>query len=297
MEFKAHLPNLDNVGGTIRLHCLNYGPTPYALREEPGLLDVVWDVNRDDPAPDLAENQRRDAVIKAAAAQFVDAAGNLAFVYDAEADDHLRIYGLPQTPPDLVKRYLANRPPVEFNWGILDMPYAVTCTYADKGYKSLKSWSHNGQTVCQRTYTYVEGADAGGNYIDISVTPSWFTKDGTKIDWVERTKRLQGNAWTDYRVEARSLIYSNLKFWVPLCLIVTEEAADVTEARTIATAFLASGVGDALDHYVGTGDSDPLEAALAANGASWLANVIPAGTIDGVASGKTIEAMILEGLR
>ena len=106
MEFTANLPTLDGVGGILRLNCPGYGPNKYV----PGLeADCQWNTDRPvtgTPEEQAAEIARRRDVIAAAVAEIVDEAGNLAFVYDAEADDHLRIYSLDRCPSDLVGRYL-----------------------------------------------------------------------------------------------------------------------------------------------------------------------------------------------
>lgn len=322
MEFRAHLPGLDNVGGTISLQCLGWGPTPYALRETPGLTSVVWDsgdrVATGTPEEQLAEHQRQQGVVQAAAAQFVDQAGNLAFVYDgstreeggetvSNAPDHLRIYGHPRTPSHLVAQYLANRPPVGFDFSLLeptkkaDMPPMPANLVP--GDIPEKVYFHGETAIAKRVFdnwNYITSADKITG-LEYDVTPYWFRNDGQLVAGATVTKTITGSQYNKWRKAARVRIEENLQVWVPASLLALELVATLALAEQMAREWLGTKHPLAWNQYLTTGDRDTIVASLEADAASgntpWLNSEIPSETIEGVPDGTTVLELITGTLR
>lgn len=322
MEFVANLPTLDGVGGILRLNCPGYGPNKYV----PGLeADCQWNTDRPvtgTPEEQAAEIARRRDVIAAAVAEIVDEAGNLAFVYDGStreedgetvynAPDHLRIYGLPHMPGEEVAKYLANRPPVGFHWGTLSLSYNIVCDHNHKGFKDSKVYSdRNGVPQYGLQFTHSGVTIEGRSALLITEQAYWLRNDGSQVfapfNEVIPPKLLwtDSQAWIDYLEACRKTINRNYKLWIPKILVALGETietvgdAALLESRAKSSAWISGPIDEGMRFYVDNGDPRPLAAALAADVTTlWLNEVVPDGIVSGLALGKTVREMILEGLR
>lgn len=292
---EIHIPNLDGVGGTIHVsHDPQTGGTFH------GVHGVVWDVDRSDPPPDLAENIRRGQVIEAAAAAYVDQAGNLPTRYDAAAPDHLRIYGLDRIPDNLVGVHLAHRPPTDFDFGLLKLQKESVLSVDDHGDIPLMLYSDNGVEVCRRVFQFAYAVDANGaTELTVTETPGWARNDGTWVDGVSRSETYRGARYNAWRDSARQRIFEALKTWLPLVLKALGEVADVPAGEALSGGWLAANHGAEWSHYLASGRKEAISdsLSLANDPTAWLDSVVPDGVVPGLTSGQTVRQMILAALR
>lgn len=296
MEFTAHIPDLDGVGGTIILWCRGGGgPDRFHLTMGP---EVVWDVDRSNPPPDLQENLRRQQVVQDAAAVYIDAAGNLPFVYDPNAADHLRIYGLDRTPVNLVGQYLAHRPPTEYDFGLLGLQKAAVHGATDQGDIPDMLYTDNGTEICRRQFAFAYSTDANGaTILTVTETPQWARNDGAWVSGPTKTQVYSGQRYNAWRDSARQRIFEWLKTWLPITLVALEEAMDVPAGEALSGGWLATNHAAPWQHYLSSGRKELITQTLTDDTTTWLDSVVPDNTVPGLASGKTVREMILEALR
>lgn len=132
------------------------------------VLEVAWRWDGE-PGDEEAAQARAESLL--------DAEGELPRAYRAGAPDHLRIYGVPGMPIDLVGRYLAHRAPTEFDWGLLRLQRSES--------PGEIVWRDNGVEIV-RTVT-VQDLDSGGT-LTVATTPLWARNDGS---WLEGESRVQ----------------------------------------------------------------------------------------------------------
>lgn len=277
----------------------------------PTLIKVQFDDNWDPPRDPvtrehLPENQaeadRRAQVRLDLIAEYVDGAGRLALRWDSEADDHLRIYGLPQTPGDLVTRYLANRAPVEFDFGLLGLQKTTSLGATDHGDIPLMTYSDSeGNPVCRRQFAFSYATDAdGATELTVTETPGWTRNDGTWVDGPSKVQVYSGQRYNEWRDSARKRIFAALKTWLPRVLLALAEVADVPAGEATSGAWLATNHAAPWNLYMETGRKDgtgQIVESLTNDSTAWLGEVVPDGVVPGLASGKTVREMIVEALR
>lgn len=249
-------------------------------------------------AEDQAEIDRRAQVRLDLISEYVDDAGRLALRWDATADDHLRIYGLTQTPGDLVTRYLANRPPTEFDFGLLGLQKASQLGVTDHGDIPLMEYSDGGTLVARRQFAFAYSTDAdGATELTVTETPGWARNDGSWVDGPSKTQVYSGQRYNEWRDSARKRIFAALKTWLPRVLLAMAEVADVPAGEATSGAWLATNHASPWNLYMETGRKESITASLTADSTAWLDEVVPDGVVPGLASGKTVRDMIVESLR
>lgn len=286
----------------------------------PTLTEFHWDDNWDPPRDPvtrehLPENQaeadRRAQVRLDLIAEYVDDAGRLALRWDSEADDHLRIYGLPQTPGDLVTRYLANRPPVEFDFGLLGLQKTTSLGATDLGDIPLMTYSDSeGNPVCRRQFAFAYSTDAdGATELTVTETPGWARNDGTWVDGPSKAQVYSGQRYNEWRDSARKRIFAALKTWLPRVMVALSQdaqsslfgtVADVPTGEALSGGWLATNHAAPWNLYMETGRKDgagQIVESLTNDSTAWLGEVVPDGVVPGLASGKTVRELIIESLR
>ena len=263
---------------------------PYPLQVMVGAL----------PGKDPTEQQIAEA--ESRGANLVDAAGRVATEYESSDDKHLRVFAYEQAPLKL-----ATLPPEDFHWSILSLAYDIQCDHNHRGFKSRKVYfNQDGEPVFGLAFTHEGATVSGKSALRITEQVVWYRNDGSEYLGAKKdpkTLLTESQAWIDYMEACRATIHRNYKLWVPKALIAVGETEEtegdvaLLESRMMASAWLSGPVGAAMDFYVRNGDPRPLFDALDADETSWLESVIPDHTIPGLASGKTIEQMIREGLR
>ena len=227
--------------------------------------------------------------------------------YDPNDPLQLKVYGLPNFPADVAQRYTKYSPPESFHWKVLGLTYAIQCDHSDRGFKSRKVYVDRSSTpFFGLVYTHSGVTVEGRSALQVTEQAIWILNNGSELlGKVKEPKILHtdSQAWIDYMESCRATIYRNFKLWVPAALIAINETEEtegdpaLLESRMKASAWLEGDVGLGIDFYVKNGDPRPLFAAMAADTTPWLDIPIPDGTVPGLASGKTVREMILEGLR
>lgn len=287
-----------------RLHLVALPPDPLQVFVE-GL-----------PGEEPTDQQIAEAESRAASG-FIDSVGRLPTVYDPDDDLHLRIYGIDQCPVELVSRYLATRPPAEFDWGLLKLQKVVSLGVADKGDIPLMEYvDGEGNPVCRRQFAFSYGTDSNGAVeLTVTETPGWARNDGSWVDGVARAETYRGARYNAWRDSARARIFESYKTWLPLALVVlagsdsglesaleavsdkTPATADIPAGEALSGGWLATNHAGPWNVYMETGRKELISQSIGADQTDWLDDVIPDNTIPGLASGKTVRQMILEGLR
>lgn len=241
-----------------------------------------------------------EAAAAARAATYLDAAGRLARAYDPTADDHLRIYGVPGVPVELVGRYLAHRPPTGYDWSLADLQKHSLLRPSDKGDISLMTYSYGGQDVCRRVFAFAYSTDADGAIeLTVTETPGWARNDGTWVDGETKTQIYRDTRYNAWRDSARQRIYEGLKAWLPRVLLAIEEVPEVStvpEGEALTGAWLGANHAAQWQLYMASGRKEAITASLTADQTAWLSATVPAGVVEGV-SGGTVREMILGALR
>lgn len=236
-----------------------------------------------------------DAQVAAArAATYLDAASKLARSYNPAADDHLRIYGVPGVPPELILEYFAHRPPLRYDWGLLALQKEPLLRPSDKGDISLMVY---GDDICRRVFEFDYTTDeAGATELTVTETPGWCRNDGTWVDGPEKTQIYRGTRYNDWRDSARQRIFAGLKTWLPRVLVALEEVADVPAGEALSGGWLAQYHAAPWQLYLSSGRKELITASLTADETEWLDSTVPAGVVEGV-TGGTVREMILGALR
>ena len=234
---------------------------------------------------------------QARAESLLDAAGRLARAYDSSADDHLRIYGAPGIPVELVSRYLAHRPPTGFDWGLLGLQKHTLLRPSDKGDITLMSYSNDGQDVCRRVFSFAYDTDeAGAIELAVTETPGWARNDGAWVDGASKSQTYRDARYNAWRDSARQRIFEGLKTWLPRVLLALGEVETVPEGEALSGGWLAANHAVPWQLYMSSGRKEAITASLTADQTAWLSATVPAGVVEGV-SGGTVREMILGSLR
>jgi len=304
--FKYDYPDLG-----CRLHLVALPPDPLQV-----LVEAL-------PGKEPTDQQIAEAESRSASG-FIDTAGRLPTVYDPDDDLHLRIYGVDRCPGELVSRYLATRPPAEFDWGLLKLQKTVSLGVIDKGDIPLMAYSARFTVdeeevelpVCRRQFSFSYDADANGA-LDLTVTetPGWARNDGAWVDGPARAETYRGARYNAWRDSARKRIFEAYKTWLPLALVTlaasdetleaaleavsdkTPAVADIPAGEALTGGWLASNHAAYWNLYMETGRKELITTSITNDSTEWLDDVVPNELIPGLASGKTIREMILEGLR
>lgn len=238
------------------------------------------------------------------AAAIMDAAGRLPRIYDPEAPDHLRIYGVPHTPSDLVGRYLAHRPPTEFPWNTLDTDkeHLLDLVPADgvPGDIPEKRYSIDGVPIARRVFSFAYSEDEiGADVLTVTITPGWARNDGSWVDGLPRIKTITGEQYNDWRDEARARIFKLLKTYLPRVLVALGVVASVTAGEASTRSWFAAKHAPEWSAYMSSGDKSYILFSLteAQDDTAWLDLVVPDGIVPGLASGTTVRDMVRGSLR
>lgn len=254
------------------------------------VLEVAWQWNG-------AEGDNAAALARAES--LLDAAGRLPRSYDPEAADHLRIYGVATVPTDLVGRYLAHRPPTEYDWGLAGLQKVTTLTPPDRGDIPLMTYlNEEGGAVARRTFSFSYGAQSNGAVtLTVTETPGWCRNDGAWVEGPSKTQVYTGARYNAWRDSARQRIFEGLKTWLPAVLVALEVSTDIPDGEADSGAWLANNHAAPWNLYMATGREEAITHTLTnVDQTAWLNSTVPEGVVDGV-SGGTVREMILGALR